>query len=166
MGNDKINICYNGEKNLIIDDQGETKTIQNNLIESWELGCSSAEEGKKTNFHIKNTSHQEILELKEHIEKIKNIKICDENENEYRIKIKVEYQARNIIKNIYQIHNGLNIEDHTEDDNTYENHPEQTDYIREEYTENSPEKPGIGSGILINGDDDNDDGFSVLKDLL
>ncbi len=100
-----INVTYAGNKTINLQDEYETDIMQGNLIDCFSYSCSWAKDGEKINFHIKNTDHKEILKLKEHLEKQTTHAISNDDDNELRIKIKTEYTARNIIKNIYHEYN-------------------------------------------------------------
>ena len=100
-----INVTYNGNKTINLQDEDETDLMQGNIIECFCYSCSWAKDGEKINFHIKNTNHDEILKLKKHLEKQTTHSISNDEDNELRIKIKTEYVARNIIKHIYQEYN-------------------------------------------------------------
>ena len=80
--------------------------MNNNLVNCFKSVCSWAKNGEEINFHIKtDTSENEIQNLKKYIEKKANGNICEKEDNKHRVKIKVEYTARNIIKNIYYKYN-------------------------------------------------------------
>lgn len=101
-----INVTYNGNNTIYLQDKDESDTMKGSLLDCFKSACSWAKDGEEINFHIKtNTSENEIHKLKNHIEKRANGNICKEGDNKHRIKIKVEYSARNIIKNIYYKYN-------------------------------------------------------------
>lgn len=105
-----INVTYNGNKTINLQDEDETDLMQGDLIDCFSYSCSWAKDGEEINFHIKNTNQDEILKLKNHLEK-QTTQVISNDDNELRIKIKTEYTARNIIKNIYQEYNQANTQD-------------------------------------------------------
>lgn len=105
-----INVTYNGNKTINLQDEDETDLMQGDLIDCFSYSCSWAKDGEEINFHIKNTNQDEILKLKNHLEK-QTTQVISNDDNELRIKIKTEYAARNIIKNIYQEYNQANTQD-------------------------------------------------------
>lgn len=105
-----INVTYNGNKTINLQDEDETDLMQGDLINCFSYSCSWAKDGEEINFHIKNTNQDEILKLKNHLEK-QTTQVISNDDNELRIKIKTEYAARNIIKNIYQEYNQANTQD-------------------------------------------------------
>ena len=105
-----INVTYNGNKTINLQDEDETDLMQGDLIDCFSYSCSWAKDGEEINFHIKNTNQDEILKLKNHLEK-QTTQAISNDDNELRIKIKTEYAARNIIKNIYQEYNQANTQD-------------------------------------------------------
>ena len=101
-----INVTYNGNKTISLNDGYDTDVMNGNLMDCFKSSCSWAKDGEEINFHIKtDTSEDEIHKLKKHIEKRTNKEICEEGDNKHRVKIKVEYTARGIIKHIYYKYN-------------------------------------------------------------
>jgi hypothetical protein len=133
-----IKVDYMGNNNIQIQ-YGETETeeMENNIINCFKKVCSWSEDGELVNFNIKKYTQNEILELKKHIEQHTNHTICNENDNEFRIKIKTEYTAKQIIKNIYTKHNKPSTPpmDNIKEETTYENKNENKELIMQESNE-------------------------------
>ena len=142
-----IKVEYMGNNNMHIQyEDAETEEIQENIIDCFKKVCSWSEDGELVNFNIKKYNQNEILELKKHLEQDINHPICNEDDNEFRIKIKTEYTARQIIKDIYPKYNKPS--DSPIDD------------VKEE-TQDENEIKGI---IMQEGNEEN--GFEMLQSLL
>ena len=104
-----IDIKYNGNETVYIQtEEQKISTLYSSLTCTWELAYIIAKEGIEINFNFENATYEEILDLKECIEKTKTqetdkiIKICGDSDNEYRVKIKTEYTSKGIIKQTYK----------------------------------------------------------------
>lgn len=145
-----INVTYNGNKTINIQDEDETDLMQGSLLDCFCYSCSWAKDGEEINFHIKNTNQDEILKLKKHLEKQTTQPISNDKDNELRVKIKTEYAARNVIKHIYQEYNQPSTHNLK--------HTKQQTQIEEQ----TPTNDKIGILGIIGGDED---GLSI-QDLL
>ena len=151
-----IDIKYNGNETVYIQtEEQKISTLYSSLTCTWELAYIIAKEGIEINFNFENATYEEILDLKECIEKTKTqetdkiIKICGDSDNEYRVKIKTEYTSKGIIKQTYK-------------DNEYKLQDNQTNYIEQD----KPTEEEYGYNTTLNDDEEDDSGFSFLKDLL
>ena len=101
-----MQIDYTGNSNIYIRyDSGEAEEMKANIVDCFQTICSWAKDGETINFHISNTDEGEINKLRKHIENRIGKKITNDSDNQYRVKIKTEYTARNIIKDIYYKYN-------------------------------------------------------------
>jgi hypothetical protein len=149
-----VKVNYLGNNNIHIQyDNQETETMQGSIVDCFETLCSWTKDGEPINFHIKNTNENEIAKLQNHIENKINRKITQKNDNHHRVKIKTEYTARNIIKDIYHKYNKPS---------TY-----RIDSIREEVKEpieQENDTSNIKRKILEESDEES--GFDMLQNLL
>lgn len=149
-----MRIDYIGNNNIYIQyDNGEAEEMKANIVDCFQTLCSWAKDGEKINFHIKNTNEEEINKLKKHIEKKINRQITDDDDNKYRIKIKTEYTARNIIEHIYHKHNKPS---------AYR----VNNIIQEQTEEPITEEKETNVKEQIFQEDNNSSGFDMLRNLL